>query len=653
MDRNQAREEVKKYISDYLRSKGLPVNKKFICLNPEHTEKNPSMSLDPNTNKVHCFSCGATYDLIDLIKLQEGIDTAEAFKRAYELYNIQIDQEKTAPKDNIAYYRQCVERLKDTDYLKKRGISEETAKRFLIGFEPHFKTADNGSFTEWKALIIPTGRNSFVARNTDPKAEDRNRYRNKGPSELFNSKALTDSNRPIFIVEGEIDALSIITLGAEAIGLGSTSNTKKLVEALKKEGTKQPLILSLDQDEPGQKAEKELAEELTALNVPFFRKNINEKYKDANEKYKDANERLLADPEGLKEEIELAERIAADPEELKKEEEKAAEEERKKDLEELQKESAAYYMQDFINGIAKNVNTSFIPTGFIELDNVLEGGLYEGLYIIGAISSLGKTTLVLQIADQIAQQGHDVVIVSLEMARSELMAKSISRLTFIDCLNTGEDNKIAKTNRGITTGKRYANYSDKEKDLIKKAMANYSSYANHIFIYEGVGDIGTEQIRETTKRHKEITGNAPVVIVDYLQIIAPADIRASDKANIDTAVKELKRISRDYKTPVIAISSLNRSNYNTKISMEAFKESGAIEYSSDVLIGLQLEGVGRQSFELDKAKTEIPRRIELVILKNRNGATNKTINYSYYQLFNYFQEATKPKYNKETNTYTV
>lgn len=647
MDRDQAREEVKKYIGDYLRSQGLPVNKKFICLNPEHTEKNPSMSLDPNANKVHCFSCGATYDLIDLIKLHEGIDTAEAFKRAYELYNIQIDQEKTAPKDNIAYYRKCMERLKDTDYLKKRGISEEAAKRFLIGFEPHFKTADNGSFTEWKALIIPTGRNSFVARNTDPKAEDRNRYRNKGTSELFNSKALTDSKRPIFIVEGEIDALSIISLGAEAIGLGSTTNTKKLLEELKKEKVEQPLILSLDQDGPGRKAEKELAEGLTALNVPFCRKNINGKCKDA-------NERLLADPEGMKEEIELAERIAADPEELKKEEEKAAEEERKKDLEELQKESAAYYMQDFINGITKNANTSFISTGFMELDKVLEGGLYEGLYIIGAISSLGKTTLVLQIADQIAQQGQNVVIISLEMARAELMAKSISRLTFMECLNTGEDRKYAKTNRGITTGKRYVNYSDKEKNLIKKAMSYYNNYANNIYIYEGVGDIGTEQIRETAKRFKEITGNAPVIIVDYLQIIAPADIRASDKSNIDTAVKELKRISRDYKTPVIAISSLNRTNYNTKISMEAFKESGAIEYSSDVLIGLQLEGVGRQSnFELDKAKTKTPREIELIILKNRNGATNKIINYRYYQLFNYFQEAAEPKYNKETNTYTV
>ena len=63
----------------------------------------------------------------------------------------------------------------------------------------------------------------------------------------------------------------------------------------------------------------------------------------------------------------------------------------------------------------------------------------------------------------------------------------------------------------------------------------------------------------------------------------------NDKQNVDRAVFELKRLSRTYKIPVIAISSLNRGSYSSDICMAAFKESGAIEYSSDVLIGLQLE----------------------------------------------------------------
>ena len=81
---------------------------------------------------------------------------------------------------------------------------------------------------------------------------------------------------------------------------------------------------------------------------------------------------------------------------------------------------------------------------------------------------------------------------------------------------------------------------------------------------------------------------------------------------------ELKRISRDFKTPVIGISSFNRDNYNNAVSMQSFKESGAIEYSSDILIGLQLKGAGQKDengkpFDPTEAKKKNPREIELVI----------------------------------------
>ena len=133
-------------------------------------------------------------------------------------------------------------------------------------------------------------------------------------------------------------------------------------------------------------------------------------------------------------------------------------------------------------------------------------------------------------------------------------------------------------------------------------------------------------------------GSAPVVIVDYLQILAPYNERLTDKQNVDKTVLELKRISRDYKIPVIGISSFNRANYSTAVNLEAFKESGAIEYSSDVLIGLQLKGSGSKDFDVNTAKAKNPREVELVILKNRNGRTGEKIDFNYYPLFNYFRE---------------
>lgn len=319
------------------------------------------------------------------------------------------------------------------------------------------------------------------------------------------------------------------------------------------------------------------------------------------------------------------------------------EEKKEQTEEEARKEyfstSAGANLQQFINGVGTSADTEAIPTGFEALDGVLDGGLYEGLITVGAISSLGKTSLCLQIADQVSATGRDVLYFSLEMARAELMSKSISRHTVQLALERGIDTKAAKTARGITDGKRYINYTRTETGIIQDAISAYSKYADRLFIQEGIGNIGAEQIRQTIEQHIRFTGNRPLVIVDYLQILAPVDIKASDKQNTDRAVLELKRASRDYKLPVIAVSSFNRGNYNAEVAFEAFKESGAIEYGSDIVIGLQLKGAGEKGFNSTEAKKKNPRQVELVMLKNRQGKVGDKIEYSYYPMFNYFREA--------------
>jgi replicative DNA helicase len=343
---------------------------------------------------------------------------------------------------------------------------------------------------------------------------------------------------------------------------------------------------------------------------------------------KDANELLQADAEGLRRAVEDSEEAAT----------VFCAAERESEAEAYRKNSAGNYIDGFLTGIAESADTPCLPTGFDELDRALDGGLYEGLYVIGAVSSLGKTTFALQVCDQIAAKGHDALIFSLEMARYELMSKSISRLTLFLTTKTTKDTKNAKTARGITDGKRYARYSPGELELIDSAVKAYSKYAGNIFIHEGMGNIGTPEVRETVRQHIEVTSKKPVIVVDYLQLLAPYDPRYSDKQNTDKAILELKRISRDYKIPVIAISSFNRQNYNLPVTMEAFKESGAIEYSSDVLIGLQARGAGSSGFDISHEKKKDPREVELKILKNRNGPTGAVVEFSYYALFNMFVE---------------
>ena len=266
--------------------------------------------------------------------------------------------------------------------------------------------------------------------------------------------------------------------------------------------------------------------------------------------------------------------------------------------------------------------------------------LWDG---IGAISSLGKTTFALQIADQIAAAGNDVLIFSLEMSRNEMIAKSLSRLTAKITIDNHGDIRNAKTTRGIMTGKRYAAYNQTEKQLINAAVQEYAKIAGdtlnpRISIIEAMGTVGADQVKEQVEKYIKHTGKKPVVIIDYLQILAPHNEKSTDKQNTDYAILNLKRLSRDHKIPVIVISSFNRENYSVKVAMQAFKESGAIEYSTDVLIGLQLKGTGESNFDVDEAKAKHPREIEAVILKNRNGVTGKKISYNYYTMFNYFSE---------------
>ena len=654
MNKQEVTEAVKTRLTEYVESitdhsrKG---NKKaYICpLCSSGTGRNATgaFTITPDGNSWKCFACDKGGDTLDLIGYVEGIDDYNSkLTRAGELFNMTIDvparehqnQDKTAQNTDtrnsihtptsgnyLAFYKQANDNIQATNYPEKRGLSKAILDRFKIGYVENWKHPNAPeNVTGSPRLIIPVTQTSYLARDTRDNIPDYQKQYAKtkvGGSDIFNGRAFIDDlDKPIFIVEGEIDALSIMEVGGVAVALGSTSNAKKLAGMVRDKQLERPLILALDNDSKGRKAQAELEALLQAQKTPYTVAVLTEGA------IKDPNEMLIKNREVFTGRVEDAIKNARD------------------DKEKYLETSTDNYVQDFLNGIADSVNTPSISTGFPILDKCLDGGFYEGLYIVGAISSLGKTTLVSQIADQVASRGHDVLIFSLEMARSEIMAKSISRHTVMEVLQTGGDMKNAKTVRGITAGNRYEKYNSTERELIKNAVQTYSGYAKHIYITEGVGDLGVNQIRATVEKHTRYTGNTPLVIVDYLQILAPANERATDKQNTDKAVMELKRISRDFKTPVIGISSFNRDNYNNAVSMQAFKESGAIEYSSDILIGLQLKGAGQKDFDATEAKSKNPREIELVILKNRNGKTGDKVPFQFYPMFNYFVENDTPKY---------
>lgn len=675
------REEAKQYIlaraTDYLeRDKS---GKGFVCpiCGSGTGDKGTGITSKDGNRHFTCWAgCFSNSDIIDIIGQQNGINKDDyngKLQKACDVFHITLEsgysnrssaKEDFAPEyqnqpkneqitqysthnntytttqaeepDYTAFFLQANKDLGKTDY--HRGLSLETLNKFKVGYVESWKHPKAPKMTESPRLIIPTSKHSYTARHASQSdfINYRGQVENKskvGKVRVFNSRALWEAQKPIFITEGEIDALSIIDVGGEAVALGGVGkNALRLL--LEKRKPVQPLILALDNDTTGERNNRELAEILDKLDIPYYRLDVFQPYKDA-------NEALNADREAFTEVIRQAEAV----------EEEAKEAER----EQLQRESVLYSLPDFIKGIEESKRANFFPTGFGSLDNILDGGLYAGLYIVGAISSLGKTTFCLQVADQVAQRGQDVLIFSLEMAKSELIAKSVSRLTLIKDLEKYQSTAHAKTTRGILTGSKYKYYNQTEREIIAEATEAYKlGGAANIYITEGVGNVGIKEIREKIEKHIRLTGKPPLVLIDYLQIIAPADMRATDKQNTDKAVLELKRMSRDNNIPILAISSFNRDNYTAPVNLASFKESGAIEYSSDVLIGLQHEGMDyMDGGETDGARQKRirhllkeaekrgrrgkPQSIQVKVLKNRNGGRGEAL-LDFFPMFNYFQE---------------
>ena len=639
MDRTAALQELKAKLGPldaYLRGRGIDIGangrKHFRCLNPEHTDSTPSMNyLGGN---VYCHGCKATYDIIDLMAAEKNMTAGQFIEWGYQEYGIlstgsitqagkKADLGKPAPvipdsppapkEDYSAYIDACHARIGELDLKQLRGLCS-TIKRFKIGYDPAWHS--HGNRGTWKALIIPKGKYAFTVRNMDPDADKNSRYdKTLGPHPIFNQEAF-DGDAPVFITEGAFDALSIMEVGGEAVALEGLA-TGKLLQLLEQKKPAKPVILALDNDQRGQETEAELIADLSQRGIPFLQADLTGDHKDANEAFNSL------------EAVNFIQAVQNTINSIKSEEDRAREETRAR----YQGITAAANLEAFFAETKKGRKA--YPTGFSLLDEQLRGGLFEGLTIVGAITSAGKTTLAMQMADYMAQAGHDVLIFSLETSRHELMGRSISRETLVKSFMNRESIYKGMTFRDIMDGE--------PGEMLEAASTAYSQYAGHLYIFQSLGKIGTRRIRAEVEGLTNEKGAAPVVIVDYLQLLGPNEGERFQgaKETMDAAVTDLKCLAVDFKTPVILISSFNRDNYSKDANLASFKESGGIEYSADLLLGLQYEGAGKQGWNQEKAEQAAdmnPRKMELKIMKNRNGAWGQRISMDYYARFNFFRE---------------
>lgn len=294
-------------------------------------------------------------------------------------------------------------------------------------------------------------------------------------------------------------------------------------------------------------------------------------------------------------------------------------------------------------------------TGFPELDMALSGGFVAGLHCIGAISSIGKTTFVLQMGDNMARNGVPVIIFSLEMRPEQLVAKNVSRnmyLVALEHLDKYYRNHYAKGYAELMSEKCRKSFTDDEQILYAKSLEWAEKPLADIQIVSEKEDgrpFDIDEIVNYINSYIFVTKKKPVVIIDYLQFIRPGKTMngGTDKQIMDYIISMLVSTAKMQRIPIIAISSLNRGGYDSPLTMASFKESGFIEYSCETLLGLQLKGVGEKDFNINVAKAKNPREVELVLLKGRGIEVGTVIDYLFYGKHNFFEELGRVKQEKE------
>lgn len=298
---------------------------------------------------------------------------------------------------------------------------------------------------------------------------------------------------------------------------------------------------------------------------------------------------------------------------------------------------AKYIDSQLINDIQKFIGFKDRKTGFKNLDEKC-GGLYPGLYVLGAISSLGKTTFVHNIADNLAKAGDYVLYFSLEQSQLEMTLKSFARTSAQNDPSFASAASAIEMKRG-----------EKRSVLLKAAQEYTAAVGNRMNVIGCNFGVTAEDIVNYINAYMNThEGIKPVVIIDYLQIIKQDD-RMQEREKVDRSVQMLKKVQSDNDLVMIVISSVNRGNYLLPIDFESFKETGGIEYTADVVWGLQLQVLSDKIFDDEKGKTKqkrdkireakakMPRDIELVCLKNRYGISSYYAGFKYYPQFDYIE----------------
>jgi len=240
-----------------------------------------------------------------------------------------------------------------------------------------------------------------------------------------------------------------------------------------------------------------------------------------------------------------------------------------------------------------------VPTGFVDLDEMTRGLQGGDLVIVAARPSMGKTSLVLNIAQHVAVQAdYTVGFFSLEMSKESLFIRLLTSEAQID-------------SHRLMSG----HIADRDYSRISHALERLSSM--RLFI-DDTANIGVLEMRAKSRRLQAEHGLS-LIVVDYIQLMSARGRYENRTLELASISRSLKGLAKELNVPIVVLSQLSRapeSRSDHRPQLSDLRESGALEQDADVVVLIYRDDAYNRDPNNPDAGTA-----ELIVAKQRNGPT--------------------------------
>jgi replicative DNA helicase len=256
-----------------------------------------------------------------------------------------------------------------------------------------------------------------------------------------------------------------------------------------------------------------------------------------------------------------------------------------------------------------------IPTGFVDLDNLMSGLQPGNLIVVAARPGIGKSSLAMNVARNIAVANEPVAMFSLEMSRMEIGMRLLCAEARVPW------DRIRNKRVGPDDWQRVVHAAEILHDAPLSIVDS--------------GNVNIVDIRAKARRMRSSNQGLSLIIVDYLQLMTSPAVRRPDNRQQEVAEisRQLKLLAKELQVPVMALSQLNRNpeaRADKRPQLSDLRESGAIEQDSDVVMFIHR----------DDADPEKKKQAELIVAKHRNGPTD-TVRLSFEPSLTQFRNAAR------------